>query len=352
MQNLSEITDSREMLEAKPHRFTSIFSYGLIAILVITLIWSYFSEIDIVVKMNGVVKSNDKTITVINEVASKVDKVYFEEGKTVKEGDILYTLECKEAILSKDNYEKQLRNLQIDTDNIKKFKKSILENKNYFDANNTDEADYYYKYLQYIMNNENLYSSEHVDTNDIKKYKIDILVKLNDSIRENEQKIGELKTTIENIQYDIDKCTVKAIINGVVNVKSDIAKGQIVQSGQEILSVIPQDNSQYKVQLYVSNKDILGMRIGEKIKYHFEALPYEEYGELTGIITNIAEDAIIDQKSGLSYYLVQSEIQNKPLFSYKGEKGEIKIGMNCEAQVVTERKKILYYLLEKINLIK
>lgn len=142
----------------------------------------------------------------------------------------------------------------------------------------------------------------------------------------------------------------KATIDGVVNVKNDIAKGQLVQLGQEILSIIPQDDSQYKVQLYVSNKDITGMKIGEKIKYHFEALPYKEYGELTGTLTDIAEDATVDTKTGTSYYLVKSEIQNKPLFSYKGEKGELKMGMTCEAQVITKQKKILYYLLEKINL--
>ena len=61
-------------------------------------------------------------------------------------------------------------------------------------------------------------------------------------------------------------------------------------------------------------------------------------------------DANGDAKSGLSYYWVESEIENKPLFSYKGEKGELKIGMTCAAQVITKRKKILYYLLEKINL--
>jgi multidrug resistance efflux pump len=186
--------------------------------------------------------------------------------------------------------------------------------------------------------------------NNITKYKIDTLVQLDDSTKQNEEKIDQLKTTIATLQFNIDKSTVKATIDGIVNVKADIAKGQLVPSGQEILSVIPQDNSQYKVQLYVSNKDIAGMKIGENIKYHFEALPYKEYGELTGNITDIAEDATVDQKSGLSYYLVKSEIQNKPLFSYKGEKGELKMGMTCEAQVITKQKKILYYLLEKINL--
>ena len=52
----------------------------------------------------------------------------------------------------------------------------------------------------------------------------------------------------------------------------------------------------------------------------------------------------------MSYYLVESEIENKPLFSYKGEQGELKIVITCEAQVITKQKKILYYLLQKIKL--
>nr|WP_241392923.1 HlyD family efflux transporter periplasmic adaptor subunit [Clostridium saccharobutylicum] len=372
------------MLEAKPNKFTSIFAYGLISILAAALIWSYFGQIDIVTKTNGVVKSKDKTISVLNEVDGKVAEVNFKEGQNVKEGDILYTLECKDMNLTKDNYEKQLETVQADTDNINKLRNSILENKNYFDVNNEDEKDYYNKYLQYSTTNEKLSLiqkqtglqtdatnatekiqadlekakatpelddvNKELATNDITKYKIDTLVKLDDSTKENEKKIDELKNNIETLKVNIDKSTVKATIDGVINVKADIAKGQLVKTGEEILSVIPQDSSQYKVKLYVSNKDIAGIKVGQKIKYHFEALPYKEYGELSGTITDIATDATVDAKTGTSYYLVESEIENKPLFSYKGEEGELKMGMTCEAQVVTKQKKILYYLLEKINL--
>ncbi|WP_297420276.1 HlyD family efflux transporter periplasmic adaptor subunit [Clostridium sp.] len=716
VQNLSEITDSREMLEAKPHKFTSIFAYGLIGMLIIALIWSYFGQIDIVVKTDGVVTSNNKTISVLNEVDGKVIDVNFKEGQAVKEGDVLYTLDCTDATLNKDNLEKQLNTLQTDTNNIDKLRNSILENTNYFDANNPDEADYYNKYVQYSTTNQKLsltekqtdlqtnatndnklilsksytqqinenndilngldtllksindsknnfsdaddkYSSEYSDyeytiqglqntieqrkaelqnantkykeamddyesqmdnatidynnsilklqqykssyiasiqdsitqaensssnvnydyptvdtqisqtqkaidnlellvqsinqgqnlftdssstyykqyvdytnnlknytgedrdkyknsyllsinqsidsakntleqlkstssvvsekddtindtidklkklksaieddsddfsdsdneyynkfkeykdnvkelqntiktqkdliaslkkkkdtiiddyddqiaatqkvldnakvdlekyknksaldvkdklddvkkdtekvqteldqakitpeldavnkemaTNDITKYKMDTLVKLDDTEKENEQKIDELNTQIGTLQFTIDKSTVKAEIDGIVHVKTDVSNGQLLKSGEEILSVIPQDSSEYKVKLYVSNKDIAGIKVGQDIKYHFEALPYKEYGELKGTITDIATDATVDPRTGASYYLVESEIENKPLFSYKGEEGEVKIGMTCEAQVITKQKKILYYLLEKIHL--
>lgn len=714
VQDLNDITDSRELIEAKPHNFTVILAYVLIGMLGIALIWSYFGEIDIVTKTNGVIKTLNKTTSVVNEVEGKITSVNFKEGQEVKEGDILYTLDCSDVMLNKENYEKQLEQLENETENINKLRNSILDNTNYFDSSNPDELEYYNRYLQYLaanqklqltekqtgleidssnrsklassdsytkqindnndlMNNlntlldsiknsknefsdnEGLYASEYTNyllsmqslqdtieqkeldlksaeneyvqsmndyenemynakisydnavyklqqykssyisdiegdiedakdsikdinddndtndskvdkkeekidnierlidsinsgenlfdesertyykkyidyvnglercdeedkeqyknsyllklnesiddlqesldeldsesndnkkkrlnktienlntllesvnsdenkfsdddneyynkfneyksnvnqlendievkkqlianiankkdtiinsynnqvdslkksiesakndvskyenssaldvkkqldetlksisslqsdleqcrltpeldsinmelaTNEVTKYKIDMLVDLDNSTKDNETKMEELKTNIGTLQLTIDKSTVKAIMDGTINVKSDIAEGELLPSGQEVLAIIPPDDSQYKVQLYVSNKDITGLDVGQKIKYHFDALPYKEYGELTGEITDIATDAIVDQNSGASYYLVESEIKNEPLFSYKGEKGELKLGMTCEAQVVTKQKKILYYALEKINL--
>ena len=52
----------------------------------------------------------------------------------------------------------------------------------------------------------------------------------------------------------------------------------------------------------------------------------------------------------MGYYLVEASVDNKILFDYKGNEANIKVGMAGEAQVIVERKKILHYLLEKINL--
>ena len=40
------------------------------------------------------------------------------------------------------------------------------------------------------------------------------------------------------------------------------------------------------------------IRQGQKIKYHFLALPYKEYGELSGTIVNIGTDVKVDQTRG------------------------------------------------------
>lgn len=484
IQDISEITDSRELLESKPYPFVTIFIYIVMSILLATLSWSYFSEIDIVVKANGIVRPNEKISTITNKVTGKVDKVYFENGQKVKKGDILYIINYDDLKLQESSLLKDLNKNEIKLKNLYKFKDSILDNKNYFDLSSKDEEEYYYKYLKYSMDlqklkedttliitqikntndtiknletllssinkEENLFkdpnneysikyqdyllktkelnnliteSKETFETqltlkesgaiseNAFKKiksnyesallslekfknetllniksslesskkqieelqiqlrraipnkysgldnsddfsinFKTENLIVINDSINNLENEIDFIKKNIETTKLNIEKCIVKSPIDGYVNVIVDINKGDNVLSGTKIATILPDNDSEYKVEIFIPNKDISNISIGDKIKYHFYALPYKEYGELNGTITKISVDSRMNESVGNSFYLVEANIENRPLYSYKGERAEIKVGMACEAQVITKTKKILFYLLEKIDL--
>lgn len=713
--DLKKITDSRELLEAKPHKFVQIFIYMLIVILTTTIIWTYFGEMDMTVKANGVVRTNDKMSLVTNKIMGKVVEVKFKEGMHVKKGDVLYKIDDKSFLIEKNNIEKQLDKLKKENDNLNKFKESIIKNKNLFSkgeeyynkflkyktdyerlrleykktyltvkederrrnlenksicyqisyieetiknmnllkeainnsqnllkgneiydskykdyeinlekyknaieekeitlellknqeatslidiqkqlydiesslfnanldlqiykdsyisniiskineisnlnidyngalpyttnkinelkdkidnlklleksiidntnyftdssseyyrqyqdysynyqkiqnqgnqleldrykneyilsikksyqealslkqqlesnllvsnlklsSNNAeiyklslleksiqddknyfsiDDKEYYNKFLEYKANIEKYknniqqienqksylqdkkvqminemqnkfksaeisltsietdlskYKNEYIlnllsqveenkrnlqklfidlelnktktelnlvnieyAKNTLDKYQIDSLVSVDDSIKNNLVQISELEKNLNIANINISDCKVVAQNDGIVNVIKDINVGDLLQSGVDILTVVPNSGSEYKVQLYVNNKDIGTLKEGNKVKFHFYALPYKEYGELIGKVSKISVDAKLDGQTGNSYYLVECDIENRPLYSHKGEKAEIKLGMTCEAYVVTKRKKILHYVLEKINL--
>ena len=505
IQDIKEMTDSRELLESKPNPVIPIFVYTLIAMILAALLWSYFGEIDENIKAQGVVRPDDKISSIKNIVAGKVENVNIKEGKKVKSGDILYTIEHTSLDLEKSSVSKELEKDRLELVNSKKLKQSILDDKNYFDQNNENERDYYDKYVKYQTdikvnqeqgNNSNLdlkqmksdtqnsqsstqtkvdemkdtlqslqllkqsidvgknlikesdseyynkyidytlsvekltsiveqskevydtsvklgdvgtvskkeledaqsalenakldlekYQNEYVmnihdsieqDTqtlNDLEtnlekthqslaisggkeqstdimllKYKMDTLVQLDEDISAYEDNIDKSEKDLETVNLNLQDSIVVSPIDGVVNIVTDINKGDLLQSDEEVATIVPENNSQYKVQIYVSNSDIANLEVGEKIKYHFSALPYKEYGELEGTIVNIGTDATVDQEKGTSFYIVEAAIENRPLYSYKGVKAEIKVGMTCEAQVITKSKKILYYILEELNL--
>ncbi|GFZ32672.1 RTX toxin transporter [Clostridium zeae] len=488
--DLDEITDSKEMLEAKPHKFINIFIYIIIVFLSSALIWAYFSETEIVVKANGIVRSITENQRVINPSTGRVESVNLKDGQDVRKGDILYTIEHTSLNLQKENYEKQIDNINNEIINLKKLSDSINNNKNYFDYSDPKEKEYYNKFLKYkndiddannqsdlskdqaenqvnilqsqvnetqsdldnlelleksineginylkkgssyysqyldydisVSNykkkideiqsqydnikgksgvgteqldtvqinlgdakddlikyknqfNTNLISSLEQDkkklnelrgtldnTNDLfnktlnssktslEKYKLSMLTQIDDTIKADESKLQELKVSLQQIKLNIESYIIKASIDGKISIDTNISKDDMIQAGMDIATIVPKESSQFKVQLSVANSDIANIKEGQNVKYHFAALPYKEYGELQGRISNVGIDSKLDTRSGTSYYSAEGVIDNKTVYSYKGEKAQIKVGMLCEAQVVTRKEKIIYRLLEKIN---
>lgn len=485
VQNLKDITDSRELLESKPPSFIIIFIYILIALLIIAVIWSYIGEIDVVVKADGVVRPNQRISTINNILTGKVKEVYLEGGKQVKKGDILYTIDNTDLQIKKEFLEKEIDRKKIELENLNNLKRSILEDTNHFDSTKKEEEIYYYKYLKFqadknhsrenvkliitnientkdtitnlqtlsnsIKNNTNLFedleneyhakyidyslklkqleeniyqrqkeyqiqekmyqagatpktdyekakyaleqgqleleifqNSTRLDLNlsleenqrrlkeleiqlqqtasgtaealeaypniAVEHFKNENLISVNDQIRNLEAEIHQFENNLQAVKLNIDNSIVRAPIDGHINMITDINQGDNLQIATTIATIIPDNDTNYKIQIYAPNEEITNINISDKVKYNFMALPYKEYGELTGKITKIATDTKVANEGNTGYYLVEGDIENRPLISYKGEEVDIKVGMVCEARVVTKTKKILHYLLEKIDL--
>ena len=80
-------------------------------------------------------------------------------------------------------------------------------------------------------------------------------------------------------------------------------------------------------------------------------MPSSEYGVLRGRIASMNPDATVDSATGMSYYVVQGAIDGLSLTNAKGESAAIKVGMAAETSIVTDRKNIGRWLLEKLDLV-
>ncbi len=115
--------------------------------------------------------------------------------------------------------------------------------------------------------------------------------------------------------------------------------------------ILPETNSSYYAELYVENRDIAKLQIGQTVKFEIAAYPSSEYGYFTGIINSIAKDIKVDGNSGSSYYPVRVKCDKTTVMNKHGDKGSIINGMICQAKIVVEEKSIFRYLMEKINLL-
>lgn len=540
--DMNEMSDSTEVYESRPHPFFVIFIYLILAILIVTILWMYFSDMDIVVKSNGVFQTNEEVVMVTNSISGKVTGCNNLKGKKVEIGDVLYTIEHEELDKELSSYQEELINIEariaiqeaylkaLDSDETdfealkeNKYYAEFKERKSLLDLNiNSTEINYqnqekqygqnigsinssinYYEtqksdldiLLQSIESRVNYFSNKDVyyyslvesytssytmlenqyDTQikqleddkikakesqtqsydaqikqletekvtadesqaqsydaqikqleeekiaavdlqaksydaQIIKYQQDkevalynlkleqiavveqqvqsadnnllslegnlasatgeldsitngttsitkdstILTEKNSIYAENMSYISkqnEYLSNIKTLEANIEKCTIKAESTGYISMNKELSLGDYISAGTEICSIIPQNESGYNAEIYVSNQDIGKLEEGQKVKFEIAAFPSSEYGYVTGTIANISEDIKVDSNSGNTFYLIQVNVDEQLVANDKGDYISLKQGMTCEAKVIIGKKNVLSYMLEKIDLI-
>lgn len=165
-----------------------------------------------------------------------------------------------------------------------------------------------------------------------------------------EKSLAANQKKIEAVNLSLSQCEIKAELSGLYNPVSDLAIGDTLAAGSQIGTVVPQTSEQFLAELAVGNYDVSRIQTGHTVKLKLDALPYKEYGFVKGKIVTISPDATFDEKTGQSYYKVVAEVPSCRLKSYKGMEKQLKSGMAFEAHVVTERKKVIKIVLEKLQL--
>src|SRR5690606_4449805 len=82
----------------------------------------------------------------------------------------------------------------------------------------------------------------------LEKMKIDMLVQIEDQLSINRNNLDNAKLSLRNIEINIDNSTIKAPIDGIVNVYLEINKGDFIQGGLEIATIVPDVSTEYRVQ--------------------------------------------------------------------------------------------------------
>jgi hemolysin D len=135
------------------------------------------------------------------------------------------------------------------------------------------------------------------------KAAINVLMKdkvktINSFIAENQQKISEAEREADELEQKTAKAHVKtdhttltAPIAGVVLGLAVTTKNQVIQSGEEIMRIVP-DDAALEIEAYVENKDIGFVKVGQEAIIKVESFPFTRFGTLNAVVTHVSHDAI------------------------------------------------------------
>ena len=171
----------------------------------------------------------------------------------------------------------------------------------------------------------------------------------NTAKRELNEVMAEISRLVEAqtaLQDRVSRTTLRSPVKGTVQRLYVNTVGGVVSPGSEILEIVPRDEA-LLVEIRIKPADIAYINVGQQARLKFTAYDFAIHGSVKGTVSFVSADTITDEE-GVSYYLSRV----KPDKSYLGHELRpmlIKVGMASEADIITDKKSILEYLLKPIN---
>ena len=161
-----------------------------------------------------------------------------------------------------------------------------------------------------------------------------------------QQELTDLDEKLTQAQAQYKYSTVRAGVTGTVyNIK--VSKtGSTVQSGDEVLSIVP-DGEELILEANVQNQDIGFVRSGMKVKVKLATFPYQEFGMVEGVVSKVSPNAVNQPNVGL-VFPVQVRLKQR---SVRANDREVLLspGMTASAEIVTRQKTVMSFLLDPIT---
>ncbi len=165
---------------------------------------------------------------------------------------------------------------------------------------------------------------------------------LNDAAAES----SRITETQQALRDRVQRAIVRSPVKGTVTRLHINTLGGVIAAGGPIMEIVPYGDA-LNVEVRIKPADIANISTKMLARLKFSAYDFAVHGSLDGEVNFVSADTITDEE-GESYYVVRI----RPVRTYLGHKTQplpIRVGMTVEADIITDKKSILNYLLKPIK---
>ncbi|WP_416463106.1 HlyD family type I secretion periplasmic adaptor subunit [Sphingomonas sp. VDB2] len=157
--------------------------------------------------------------------------------------------------------------------------------------------------------------------------------------------------TMPAYEYKLDRTIVRAPLDGRVNRVFVTTVGGSVRAGDPLLEMVPaRDN--LLVEAMVAAKDIASVRLGQRAKVEISAYDSAIYGSMQGQVVALSPDAVVNERTGESHYLVRVRTSSDAILDKEGHRLRIGPGMGANVSLLGDKRTILAYILTPLTRLK
>ena len=161
-----------------------------------------------------------------------------------------------------------------------------------------------------------------------------------------ESEIIDLQERANAATHHLQQMVVKAPVDGLIVGLNVHTEGGVVVPGQLLMEIVP-DNDALIVEGQVLPTDVDDLRVGQSARVKLSGFQQRTTPELTGMLQYVSADSMLDERSGMTYFIIRVSIAAEELAKLPSE-GLIP-GMPAEVFVQTGERTALEYLLQPLS---
>lgn len=157
-------------------------------------------------------------------------------------------------------------------------------------------------------------------------------------------RIGALKKDLENAHQNL--LTIRSPYEGVVISMDQRTVGSFVQQGQ-VLCQLARKGSKPRARLLLHEAGLPKLAVAQRVRYLFEAFPYQRYGTVTGKIDWISPSAVTTPEG--SHFVALGSLDSYEISSRPGQALPLRVGMKGNAHIIVGGRTLVEYAFEPIR---
>ncbi|WP_272677594.1 HlyD family efflux transporter periplasmic adaptor subunit [Providencia huaxiensis] len=385
--------DLQSVMKKERHTLLFLPILFLALLLTVFIIWAYFSDLEEIIRGQGTIIPSSREQVIQSIDPGNIEEMFVKEGDIVEKGQILLKLDdarsmavLRESQAKVQNLEaiyirlySESRNEEPDFSAVND-QKLVEREMNAFNAKKRqrDEA------IAGLRQSKNLLDREiaitrplakeglvsHVELLRMERQSVELATQINERennyiAEANEELIrvgSELAQAKENMGMREDhviRSEIHAPVRGIVKNIKITTVGGVVNTGQDILEIIPLDDK-LMVEAYIRPQDVAFLRPEMPAVVKITAYDYAIYGGLKGTVKLISPDTLSNnnQRNDLklnqeeTFYRIIVETETNYLLDKNNNKMDIIPGMIASVDIKTGEKSVFDYLIKPITRMK
>jgi membrane fusion protein, adhesin transport system len=145
-----------------------------------------------------------------------------------------------------------------------------------------------------------------------------------------------------------ERTVLRAPLSGRINRVLVTTVGGSIRPGEPVVEIVPSDGS-LLIEARVTPQDIAFVSLGQHARIAVTAYDRAVYGVLEGTVVSISPDAVLEERTGETFYTVRVRTDQNFLLDQRGRRMPIGVGMVAEVDVIGDQRTVLQYILSPIT---